>query len=161
MLKKSILLRDEICSPLYRFSKELLSIGITYVGHGVIDTTGLHTGFFSKKEWGEKYIAQRFNKSEPILKSFDQTHEELVYWELIPHEYDPCSVMVIRAKECRAVKGITLHSSYKEFDEYFNLGFESDSLNLDKYYQNYEMLLKNYLRIFRYYHTELRAYNII
>ena len=59
----------EIQEKLDVFFADLKTNGVSYIGHGIINQQGDHTGYFSNENWGEFYIQNQFFFHEPILES--------------------------------------------------------------------------------------------
>ncbi len=51
---------SDINIKLDEISNELKEIGINYVGHGVVNHKGEHTGYFSERQWGNVYIEKGY-----------------------------------------------------------------------------------------------------
>lgn len=50
----------EIQEKLDLFFGDLKTNDISYIGHGIINQQGEHTGYFSNEKWGKFYIENQF-----------------------------------------------------------------------------------------------------
>lgn len=129
--------------------EELKEIGVTYLGHGVIDRKGNHTGYFSQKDWGKNYIEKGYFYKEPILNAFDTQKLSTVKWSIVKKN----DVYLDRKNLTGSISGITLKSSYFNVSEYLNIGLDKDESESIRFLSDNSLMLKHYFLLFRKNHT--------
>jgi len=114
----------EIQNKLDLFFQELKEIGVSYIGHGVVSDEGNHSGYFSKKQWGEHYIQRQYFFAEPILKQYkDKKEIDLISWTTVK---DVNSIAQMRNEFTQVTSGVTICKKDDVFNTFFNIGFSKD-----------------------------------
>lgn len=135
----------EIKNRLDVFFEDLKAAGIAYVGHGVVSDDDHHTGYFSNQHWGNFYIQNQYFFVEPILEHYERTKVDLISWE--EADSSPSSVDYSRRMCTQIVSGMTICQQEKEFNTFFNVGFDKN-VDLVKFLFFKRDLLLAYFRIF-------------
>ncbi len=143
---------SEIQAKLDLFFTDLQNIGVFYIGHGVINDKGKHTGYFSNKEWGAHYIDNQFFFHEPILGNFQENQIDLISWTGLK---DAHSIAKQRKDFTQVTSGMTLYKKEGDFNTFFNLGF-NDEIDLAKFAFLKRDLLLAYFHIFNDCHLQWR-----
>jgi hypothetical protein len=146
---------SDINIKLDEISNELKEIGINYVGHGVVNYKGEHTGYFSDRQWGNVYIEKGYFFSDPVLQVFDQSPMKIIDWFIVENMTKNNKILHERIQHTGIVGGITLVSQLQNHIEFLNLGF-SKKISTTKYLLKHHMLLNIYAQMFRQYHTYQR-----
>lgn len=142
----------EIQEKLDLFFGDLKTNDISYIGHGIINQQGEHTGYFSNEKWGKFYIENQFFFKEPILENYNTDGLDLISWKLLKH---PNSVSEARTEFTKLISGITLCKIEGEFNSFFNIGFDRD-IDLVRFSFFKRDLLLAYFSIFNNYHLSWR-----
>jgi hypothetical protein len=145
-------LPKEIQAKLHIFFEDLKNIGISYLGHGVVNNKGNHTGYFSNNDWGKSYISNRYFFNEPILQNFEQNHANLILWSGVK---DSNSIAQIRNQFINLVSGMTICKEEAGYHTFFNIGFTTDVNLADFCFYKRDLLLA-YFNIFNNYHLSWR-----
>lgn len=117
--RSSVLMPDLVARKLDDFSDEMREIGVSYVGYGVINKKGDHTGYFSCKEWGKYYVENGLFFDEPILESFEGAQIYSVDW----HKINQNKVFALRQDKIKLISGVTFKNTVPDYDEFLNIGF--------------------------------------
>jgi len=142
----------EIQEKLDIFFADLKTNGVSYIGHGIINHQGDHTGYFSNEKWGEFYIQNQFFFHEPILENYEKKTLDLISWKTMKQ---PNSIIQARTQFTNIISGITLCKSDGDFNSFFNVGFDQD-IDLVAYTFFKRDLLLAYFNIFNNYHLSWR-----
>lgn len=145
-------LPNELQEKLHVFFEDLKSIGISYLGHGVVNNKGNHTGYFSNGNWGDYYLNNRCFFNEPILQNFEQSKANLILWNSLK---DSQSIARIRNQFINLVSGLTLYREEANYHTFFNIGFTTDVNLVDLCFYKRDVLLA-YFNIFNNCHVSWR-----
>ncbi len=129
----------EITLKLDSFTRELSELGVSYVGHGVVDPDGDHTGYFSHQKWKEIYLESKFFHQEPILDTFLKNPFEAVHWHFIEENQVSC----MRKEIANIVSGVTLCNFHQSYFGFLNIGFSDDRSTPD-FIETYKPLIAAY-----------------
>ena len=151
----SHLTSNSITHKLDEISHELREIGINYVGHGVVNHKGEHTGYFSDQKWGNLYIEKGYFFSDPVLQVFDHSPLKIIDWFIVESLAKNNKIIQERMHYTGIIGGITLVSQLQNHTEFLNLGF-SKKISTTKYLLEHYTLLNRYAHLFRQYHTYQR-----
>jgi len=138
----------EIQNKLDWFFGDLKEIGVAYIGHGVVNDQGNHTGYFSNREWGELYIQNQYFFFEPIIQNYTKKDMSLIPWGTLEDNH---SIARIRSEYTKISSGVTLCKKDNEFNTFFNIGFSQDIDLIDFLFFKRDVLL-SYFQIFNNYH---------
>ena len=144
----------EVQEKLDLFFGDLKASGISYIGHGIINQQGDHTGYFSNEAWGELYIENQFFFNEPILENYATNNLELISWKTLK---SPNSVSEARTEFTKIISGLTLCKIEGKFNSFFNVGFDRD-IDLVEFAFFKRDLLLAYFSIFNNYHLSWRKW---
>ena len=144
----------EIHKKLDEFFEDLKAVGISYIGHGVINDLGNHTGYFSNEKWGQFYIENKYFFTEPILEKYKEGAMDLITWGALK---DANSIARIRNEHAKIISGMTICKKEDEFSTFFNIGFDKD-IDLTEFSFFKRDLLLAYFNIFNNYHLSWRKW---
>jgi len=144
----------EVHEKLDEFFENLKAVGISYIGHGVINDLGNHSGYFSNEKWGQFYIDNKYFFTEPILDEYKEGKMDLVSWESLK---DANAVARIRNEQTNIISGMTICKKEKDFDTFFNIGFDQNIDLIEFSFFKRDLLLA-YFDIFNNYHLQWRKW---
>jgi hypothetical protein len=142
----------EISSQLDKLTEELGEIGVSYIGHGVVDTQGNHTGYFSNASWKESYLGNSFFHNEPILDVFALRPFEPVCWDTLNDN----KVALMRKERLSLSGGVTTASFHQTAFGFLNIGF-SDGQNAQEFLDAYRPLIEAYHQAYDRIHMSWRT----
>lgn len=142
----------EISSQLDALSQELQEVGVSYVGHGVVDIQGNHTGYFSNSDWKESYLGNSFFHDEPILDVFAIRPFEPVCWDTLVEN----KVTVTRKQALRLSGGVTMACFHQTAFGFLNIGF-SDGQDPQAFLEAYRPLIEAYHQAYDRIHLSWRT----
>lgn len=156
----SSIVSNDIRFNLDMFFDELKEINIDYVGHGVINNKGEHTGYFSQKTWGSYYLEKGYFYHDPILEVYDQNPVKIINWINVEENINNKEILCYRTQHTGIVQGVTAVTKFKNHLEFLSLGFKKE-LDLNNYLIDNHLILKNYMQVFRHYHTYQRVLKVL
>lgn len=143
MRKKTCSVPLSISNELDRLTREMAEFGVAYIGHGVINLEGDHSGYFSNAQWKEIYMDKIFFHKEPILDAFVKDPQEPVHWKCVEEN----QVAVMRREIVGILGGVTLCNFRESFFGFLNIGF-ADERDTHQFLKNNSPLLKAYHETF-------------
>lgn len=143
MRKKTDPVPLSISNELDILTSEMAEFGISYVGHGVINLNGDHTGYFSNQKWKEIYMEKLFFHQEPILDAFAKDPQQPIHWKIV-HDNQ---VTLMRREMMGILGGVTLCNFRENFFGFLNIGFP-DQRDTHAFLREQAPLLKAYHEVF-------------
>lgn len=120
--------------------KNFESIGVNYVGHGHINSTGTWYGYFSNKDWEKIYVENQFYLHEPLTEVLLKTTRPVFFWDMA-HLEDKKGIMKHRSQICKIIKGLSFMIETEKGQNFLSLGFSSNHINcLDFFIENKEQV---------------------
>lgn len=134
----------EIQNKLDMFFEDLKAVGVTYIGHGIINDQGDHTGYFSHKSWGQLYIQNNYFFTEPILENYKNEKMSLIPWGTLENTN---ALVEIRNNYMNITSGMTICKNEADYKTFFNVGITDGKDIIEFVFFNRDLLL-SYFSIF-------------
>jgi hypothetical protein len=138
----------EIQNKLDMFFEDLKAVGVTYIGHGIINDQGDHTGYFSHKSWGQLYILNNYFFTEPILENYKEEKMNLIPWGNLGNAN---GITNIRNNHMNITSGMTICKNEAGYKTFFNVGITGGKDIIEFAFFKRDLLL-SYFAIFNSYH---------
>lgn len=142
----------DIQSTLDMFFGDIKTVGVSYLGHGVVSDQGDHTGYFSNKEWGQFYMQNQCFFAEPILKLYEKEPLSVIPWVSVK---DCNSIAQLRNERAQLTSGLTICRKEDKFNTFFNIGLNEHVNIVDFSFFKRDVLLA-YFTIFNNCHLRWR-----
>jgi hypothetical protein len=142
----------DIQSTLDMFFGDIKTVGVSYLGHGVVSDRGDHTGYFSNKEWGQVYMQNQYFFAEPILQLYEKEPLSLIPWVSVE---DCNSIAQLRNERAQLTSGLTICRKEDGFNTFFNIGLNENVNIIDFSFFKRDVLLA-YFTIFNNCHLRWR-----